>query len=152
MPFRTQPCGDNANDGAKEHLTRVASMNSTLDGVLRFVAPPLGALLLELINVQGILPLDVLTALVAILPLFFIAVPSPAPRWEGAPRRSCAASARDCATSRDWPALRVIMIAGAMWGVFASPVMSFMPLFVKDYLGGGALELGWIQAAARGAA
>ncbi len=50
----------------REHLPRVAGMNQTLQGLMSIVAPPLGALLLGLMPLSGILGLDVGTALMAV--------------------------------------------------------------------------------------
>jgi len=35
----------------QDQLTRVAGMNATLQGIIRFAAPPLGALLLAVVDV-----------------------------------------------------------------------------------------------------
>ncbi|MHB1357795.1 MAG: MFS transporter, partial [Anaerolineae bacterium] len=47
----------------KGHLARVAGMNQTLQGVMAIVAPPIAAFLLLLLPMQGILLVDVSTAL-----------------------------------------------------------------------------------------
>ena len=60
-----------------ENLTRIQGINQMLTGGLNVVAAPLGALLLEVLPIQGILAIDVVTALFAILPLVFIQVPQP---------------------------------------------------------------------------
>ena len=62
----------------KDQLTRIAGINGTMTMFISFVAPPLGAVLLSLLDVQGILPLDIVTAVAAIVPLIFIPIPQPA--------------------------------------------------------------------------
>ena len=52
-----------------EQLTRIQGLNQLLNGGLNVVAAPLGALLLGMLPMQGILSIDVITALFAILPL-----------------------------------------------------------------------------------
>ena len=59
------------------HLTRVNGLNQTLQGINGLIAPPVGALLIGALPTQGILLIDVGTALLAILPLFFISIPQP---------------------------------------------------------------------------
>src|SRR5690606_29292176 len=71
-----------------EALTRVQGLNQMLTGGLNVVAAPLGALLLELLPLQGILLIDVVTALTAILPLAFIQIPQPE-RSERSERSEC---------------------------------------------------------------
>lgn len=60
-----------------EHLTRIQGFNQFLNGGLNIIAAPLGALLLEVLPMQGILAIDVVTAMIAILPLMFSDVPQP---------------------------------------------------------------------------
>ena len=58
-------------------LTRIQGLNQALNGGMNIASAPLGALLLGVLPIQGILAIDVVTALFAIVPLFFIAVPQP---------------------------------------------------------------------------
>ena len=60
-----------------EELTRIQGINQILNGGLNIVSAPLGALLLSVLPIQNILAIDVVTAIIAILPLFFIQVPQP---------------------------------------------------------------------------
>src|SRR5210317_1695375 len=60
-----------------EQLTRIQGLNQLLNGGLNIVAAPLGVLLLGMLPMQGILSIDVITALFAILPLFFVHIPQP---------------------------------------------------------------------------
>lgn len=55
-----------------KHLARIAGANQTLQGLLSIFAPPLGALLIELYSTQNVLLIDMGTAALAVLPLFFI--------------------------------------------------------------------------------
>jgi DHA3 family macrolide efflux protein-like MFS transporter len=133
----------------KEHLTRVQGFNQLLDGGLRIIAAPLGALLLEVLPLQGVLAIDVGTALLAITPLFFIAVPQP--------RRREPAQAKRSSLRQDfreglryvwaWPGLMMILFIAAAINLILSPVSSFLPLLVTGHFGGGALQLGWLESA-----
>ena len=62
----------------EQHLSRVAGINQALSGTMNIIAPPLGALLLGVLPMQGILAIDIVTALLAVTPLFFIRIPQPA--------------------------------------------------------------------------
>ena len=133
----------------RDQLARVAGMNSTLSGVVGFVAPPLGALLLSLVGVQGTLPLDVITAAVAIVPLLFVRVPRPASREEI--RTGLRPLIEDLAEGLRYawqrPGLRFLVATAALWAFAWQPVNAFLPLLVTEHFGGGALELGWLQSA-----
>ena len=60
-----------------EQLARVAGLNQMLQGGMIVVAPPIGALLLGVLPMPGVLAVDVLTALLAIGTLTVIAIPQP---------------------------------------------------------------------------
>ena len=71
-----------------EFLTRIQWQNQTLHCSLNIVAAPLGALLLSMLPMQSVLAIDVITAVIAMIPLLFIHVPQPdaparaaGPRW-----------------------------------------------------------------------
>jgi DHA3 family macrolide efflux protein-like MFS transporter len=56
-------------------LERVAGLNQAMQGVMTIAAAPLGALLLAFFPFQGALMIDIVTALLGIVPLFFYAIP-----------------------------------------------------------------------------
>ena len=64
----------------EQHLTRIQGLNQALMGGLNIIGAPLGALLLEIMPMQGILAIDIVTAMIAIGVLIFIKVPQPAKR------------------------------------------------------------------------
>ena len=131
----------------RDQLGRVAGMNSTLQGVLLFAAPPLSAMLLALIDVRGILPLDVLTAVLAILPLFFIAIPQPESAPTGKGVRVVLTDLREgFRYVWRWPGLRGLVGTFAFKGLANKPVIAFMPLLVTQHFGKGAQELSWLYA------
>jgi MFS transporter, DHA3 family, macrolide efflux protein len=61
----------------KEHLARVQGFNQALYGGLNIISAPLGALLISILPMQGILGIDIGTALLAITILLFIQIPQP---------------------------------------------------------------------------
>ncbi|NLS78141.1 MAG: MFS transporter [Chloroflexi bacterium] len=133
----------------KEHLSRVAGMNATLWGVLSFAVPPLGAVLLSLMGVRGVLPIDVITAAIAVTILAFIRIPQPeGQRVQG---KGAGAVLRDLGAGLryvwDWKGMRYFIMTVLVWGIFITPLMSFQPLLVTEHFKGGALELGWLSSA-----
>jgi hypothetical protein len=139
----------------EEHLARIGGLNQTLYGVIRIAAPPLGALLLELLPMQGVLAVDVGTAVVAIAPLFFIQVPQPAD-WGEAESTNGRASfvASVLADVGDglrfiwgWVGLRVLLGIVMLLNILCWPAGSLTPILVTDHFGGGAFELGWLESA-----
>jgi DHA3 family macrolide efflux protein-like MFS transporter len=133
-----------------EHLARIQGLNQTLNGGLNIFSAPLGAFLLSFLPLQGILGIDVLTALCAMLPLLFIAIPQPV--------RQATAAGNDKPTFwqdmveglryvRGWPALLIILSMAMVINFLFNPVSALMPLLVTRHFGGGAIELGWLEAA-----
>ncbi|MDD2912968.1 MAG: MFS transporter, partial [Candidatus Bipolaricaulis anaerobius] len=59
----------------ERQLSRVAGLNQTMHGAMNIIAPPIGAILLAVLPMHGIMGLDILTAALAIVPLLFIPIP-----------------------------------------------------------------------------
>ena len=136
----------------EKHLARVAGANQTLQGIINIAAPPLGALLIELISTQNVLFIDVGTAVLAILPLFFISIPQP-------PQQVAQANGDTQKTTywqdlragfayvAKWPGLLGLIILAMMLNFLLSPASALTPLVVTKIFNGGALELGWVESA-----
>lgn len=136
----------------QEQLTRVQGFNQMLNGGLNVISAPLGAVLLGLMPLQGILMIDVGTALLAITPLFFVPVPEPErrPFPEGAetgPRTIWRDFREGLRYVMAWPGLRWLLGIALMINFVLPPASSLMPLLVTEHFGGDALQLGWIELA-----
>jgi len=135
-----------------ENLTRIQGINQMLNGGLNVVSAPMGAFLLGILPIQGILIIDVITALIAILPLSFIQIPQPA-------RISQEEMDYDVQTTvwedfkaglqymLGWPGLLIIGLMTVALNFTIIPAFSLLPLMVKDYFGGNAIHLSWVEAA-----
>lgn len=132
----------------KEHLARVQGLNQMLQGGLGILAAPLGALLLELLPMQGVLAVDVLTALAAIVSLLLFSIPQPE-------RSAVAAGQQASSLWQDtragfhyvfgWPGLTVVVIMATLLNLLLTPAFALLPLLVSDYFGGSARELASID-------
>ena len=131
-----------------EHLTRIQGLNQFLEGGLNVVAAPLGALLLGVLSMQGILSIDVITALFAILPLFFIQIPQPE-RNEVIAEKTTVWTDFKAGLSYmlGWPGLLIIGLMTVGINFTIIPAFSLLPLVIKDYFGGNAVQLGWVESA-----
>jgi DHA3 family macrolide efflux protein-like MFS transporter len=125
-------------------LTRVAGMNQTINGLMIVAAAPLGALAMGFLPLQGALMIDVVTAIIGILPLLFYRIPqhkrhdtAQVGMW-----KDFRAGLKIVLSSRGliWLyALTIVMVMVLM------PAFSLMPLFVKDEFGGGFNEVALIE-------
>jgi len=131
-----------------EQLTRIQGLNQLLNGGLNVVAAPLGALLLEILPMQGILAIDVITALFAILPLAFIQVPQPERTAVNAEQTTVWTDFRaGLSYMLSWPGLLIIGLMTVGINFTIIPAFSLHPLMVKDYFGGSAIHLSWVESA-----
>ncbi len=135
----------------EENLARIQGLNQMVQGGLNIVAAPLGALLVTTLPIQGVLAIDVVTALVAIGTLLVIAVPQPKRSERVAGTSPWHAFWTDMGDGlryvRSWPGLMILMGVAMLINMVLSPSSSLLPLLITDYFGGTALWLGGIEAA-----
>jgi DHA3 family macrolide efflux protein-like MFS transporter len=134
----------------EEHLARVAGLNQSLQGLGAIVAPPLGALLLGLLPIQGVLAVDVVTAILAIAPLFFVHVPQPerASAESQGSRPSMVTDLREALHFlRAWPGVLMIIAIAVLVNFLIFPALSLQPLLVTGHFDGDVLQLAWLQSA-----
>jgi DHA3 family macrolide efflux protein-like MFS transporter len=134
---------------SEQHLSRIAGLNQTLFGVVNIVSPPLGALLLEILPLQGILAIDVVTAMLAIAPLFFVHIPQPERKeTPDAPKPSVLADMREgLRFVWGWPGIMLILVIATLINLLVNPAFSLLPILVTDHFGGEALQLAWLNSA-----
>jgi len=134
-----------------EHLTRIQGINQMLNGGLNVVSAPLGALLLSVLPMQSILAIDVFTALLAIVPLLFMRIPQPE-RHSGMTENDERETIWQGVKSGlryvlGWPGLLIVSLITVAINFTIIPAFSLIPLLVKEYFGGSAIHLGWVEAA-----
>ncbi len=139
---------------AGEQLTRVQGLNQMLQGGLGVASAPLGALLLSIMPIHGVLLIDVLSALFAVVPLLFIAVPQPA-NAAGAVSGSPAPRPTFWADFRsgfrylmNWPGLMMVAAMAVFINFLFTPAFTLLPLLVTGHFGGEAIQLGVMESAA----
>lgn len=132
----------------ERHLARIAGLNQGLYGAAAIVSPPLGALLLGLLPMHGILAIDVATAALAILPLGFVRIPRPlrAPGAEGRPSVLADLGA-GLRFVWSWKPLLAVILVSMTVNVFTNPASSLTPLLITKHFGGGAIQLAGLQSA-----
>lgn len=125
----------------QEQLARVAGMNQTIQGVNMVVAPPLGALLLDLLSLPGMMAIDVVTAIIAIGLVFLITIPQP---QVSAPISTRPSLLRDLTTGLryiwGWPGLFLGLCLSAFLNFLLTPAFSLLPILVTSHFHGDALQ------------
>ncbi len=135
----------------KEHLSRLGGVNQAVDGMITVFSPALGALLLELLPMQGVLAVDIATAAIAIsLMIFLVKVPQPKakPKSTKVTPRSLMADVREAAHYIvTWPGLFLLILMASLLNMFLAPGGNLLPLHVTSFFGKGVQELAWLQVA-----
>ncbi len=134
----------------ERHYTRIGGLNQTVQGLLNIIGPPLGALLMSLMPLHGVMMVDVATAAFAVTPLLFLFVPQPAREHiEAVKARSFLANAREgLRFVLSWPGLVGLLIGASILKIALQPAFSLSPLLIKAHFGGGAPELSFFEAMA----
>ncbi len=133
----------------KQHYARVEGLNQIIDGGLGVLGPMLGALLLMLLPLHGIMILDFATAAFAVLPLFFFTIPQPEPMAGEAAERphfwaDFRAGLRYVLAWRGLVALCALLV---VMNFALSPAFSLTPILVLKSYGGDEMLLGSFNSA-----
>jgi DHA3 family macrolide efflux protein-like MFS transporter len=133
-----------------EHLTRVQGLNQMLNGGLNIISAPLGALLLQLLPLQGVLMIDLVTAAIAITTVLLVRVPQPE-HAEAATGSAVGQYWQDLRAGLryvlNWRGLLILMGMATLINLVLSPSMSFIPLLVTEHFEGTAWHLSALEAA-----
>ncbi len=137
----------------KKHLSRVAGADQALQGIISIIGPALGAFFLALMPIQGILLIDVFTAVLAVGPLLFFKIPQPKRNGTHATQQIPGKPSvwQDLVEGWKyvvgWPGLMAIIMLAMLVNFLINPAFSLLPLLVTEHFGLGAYELGFIDSA-----
>jgi DHA3 family macrolide efflux protein-like MFS transporter len=131
----------------EKDLVRANGLFQMLQSAIKIVAPITGAFLIEELNMQWVLSVDIITAVIAISCLLPLVIPQP-------PRTTLAAKANYFGEMKQgfsyiWsrPGLAMLIGMVALLIFFATPAAMLFPVLVKNHLEGNVLMLGWIGTA-----
>ena len=133
----------------KEHLTRIQGLNQMLQGGMSIISAPLGALFLALLPMQAILAIDVFTAMLAIIPLFFFQVPQPARNDLHPDANGKSTFKQDFVAGLSyvwgWPGLMLIGVMAAVINFLLTPAFTLLPILVTKHFSGQAIQLATLE-------
>lgn len=133
-----------------EKMANIQGMNQMLNGGLSVFSAPLGALLLELVPIQSILLIDVVTAGIAMASLAFFVIPQPDRKvsldlaGEGANYKAEVNAGFKYVWS--WKGLTTLLILASFINFLINPAFTLLPLLIKEFFKGGAPELAKVEA------
>lgn len=133
----------------KKHLARVGGLNQAVQGAVGIAGPALGAVLLLILPLWGVLSVDVLTAAVAVAPLLFVKIPQPAQAEGGpGPRTTVLGDMRDgFRFLRSWKGALTLILMITVINLLFTPAMALMPILVTSYFGEGLVEFATMEVA-----
>jgi DHA3 family macrolide efflux protein-like MFS transporter len=134
----------------EEHLARVSGLNQSMLGALNIIGPALGALLLSVGSIYHAMLLDVVTAILATTPLYFIAIPQPKRTLNGSSGEKTSVRADLMEGLRyvlNWRGLMMLTAGIMVFKIALTPAFSLLPLLVTEHFGGGASELATLEGA-----
>lgn len=131
----------------ERHLTRVAGLNQSMTGAIQVFGPMLGALLISIMPLHGVMLIDVATATFAVLPLLFLRIPQP--EVETMEEGERLVTSLRIAFRFVWQKRGILYIAAlaGFMNFVINPVFVLLPLLVTEHFQAGPLELGWLQSA-----
>lgn len=133
----------------QDQLTRIQGLNQVLNGGLSIASAPLGALLIALLPVEGVLMIDLITAVVAIFLLLLIQVPQPKKEMIDKAQPILSAYWTDLRAGMryllGWRGLLLLALMAMLLNMVLSPTTSFMPLLVTNHFSGNAWHLGILE-------
>jgi len=132
----------------KKYLSHVAGMNQMMNGVVMVIVPPLGALLFGFMSVSNIIALDIAGAMLAVVPLFFIAIPQPQCDTSFPGTKSVWEDVWDgLHYIMNWRGAVGMLTISTLINFIMRPAFQLIAILVVSQFGGEEIEFGWMAAA-----
>jgi len=131
----------------EKHLVRANGFFQMLQSAIRIVAPIAGAFLIETLDMQWVLSVDIITAVIAVSCLLPLVIPQP-PRTTLTVKPNYFGEMKQ-GFSYIWsrPGLAMLIGMVALLIFFAVPASTLFPIMVMNHLEGNVIMLGWIGTA-----
>jgi len=131
-----------------DQLARLAGLNQTARGIISIVSAPMGALILSVMDVEGAMLIDIITAGIAIGIVALITIP----RQERLSERGENRFGTVIQDMKDglvylmhWKGLVILMVIALIFKFALTPAFSLLPLLVYEHLLGNAAQYGLVE-------
>ncbi len=134
----------------KEQLARIAGLNQAARGVINIIAAPLGALVMDLIGVEGSVMIDVVTAILAVTIVSFVAIPRQQvlEKKEGSKLGVILHDMKEgFQYLLSWKGMMVMTAIALLFKIALSPAFSLIPLLVQEHFHGDAAQYSMVEVA-----
>ena len=128
-----------------DQLTRIAGINQVIASVSNIAGPALGALMIVVWDIEYVLLLDVVGAMIAVSSLFFVHIPDPE-RVAGKVDNIFREMREGVTSILEKRGLALIFLYSILVTLFIMPVGVLFPLMTLRYFGGTEFQAGLIEA------
>ncbi|MFW9999777.1 MAG: MFS transporter [Candidatus Hodarchaeota archaeon] len=116
----------------KEKLTRINSFNNLFTGLIRFIGPIIGAIVTAFWSLDKILWIDVITFIIAVIPLLFISIPSVEKHQEKEEDYSFIKEFKEgIGLLKTTPGFLILALWSLLMNFLSVPFVTLLPYFVK---------------------
>lgn len=131
----------------EEHLVRANGLFQMLESGIRIVAPITGAFLMETLPMQGVLSVDIITAVIAVACLLPLMIPRPRHTTLTEKANYFGDMRQGFRYIWEKPGLKWLIGMMALLMFFVAPASMLIPILVNTHLEGDVLKLGWLTSA-----
>lgn len=129
----------------QKHLSRVGGLNEALRGLMNIAAPPVGALAVLVMPMHWVLAIDLITAVIAVIPLLLLNIPQPE-RATSIQKTSVMSDFREgLRYLRNWRGMLMVILMAAALNALLTPASAMNPLIVTKHFGRGPGELAGLE-------
>jgi hypothetical protein len=118
---------------------------------MNIIAPPAGALLIGVMQLHWVLSIDILTAALAVIPLFFIQIPQPARVLDSTGKPMVGSILADIKEGFlyvfRWKGLFYVLLFAVLINFLIGPAFTLLPLLVTGHFKGDAIMYGSMESA-----
>ncbi|MFX1572700.1 MAG: MFS transporter [Promethearchaeota archaeon] len=130
----------------KDKLSRMNGLDFLFSGLIQIIGAPVGATLLIFFHIQYILWVDVITFLIALVPLLLIKIPIVTELTEAPEKNSFLKDFKlGFKTLRVIPGLLVLLVIAMLVNFFLQPLFVLMPFYILNKHGGTVFILGLME-------
>ena len=125
----------------KDKLSRINGINYLFIGLIQLLGPGIGALLLQFFTIGEILWIDIITFLIALIPLLLISIPVIREEKEVKEKSSFTKDFKEgIIILKAIPGLVILLFMGMLVNFFIQPLGTLLPYFIHTIHGGEELE------------
>ncbi len=125
----------------KKHLSRMNGITYLFTGLIQVVGPIVAAPLLLFLTIEEILWVDIITFIIAVIPLILVKIPSIPNNLDGLKRKSFFKEFKfSMSIMKTIPGFLILIVFISVINLLNMPFNILMPLFVKEIHSGGPFE------------